>query len=130
LSCQIFFGSVDSIYRGMATSMNQKDYIHGQLEATKLGNFVVKKMFGEYGVYCSGMFFGLICDDQLFVKTQPAGKNPRQIELPDEVLEMLDLVAKPYPGSLNMGKVQEEDVENIEKLRYIVSQTLQMLDKK
>jgi TfoX N-terminal domain len=114
----------------MSTNQSQKDYIQGQLEATKLGSFMIKKMFGEYGIYCNGVFFGLISNDQLFVKTQLGGKNPKQIELSDEILEQLDLVAKPYPGSINMGKVLEDDIEDINKLRLFVTETLNMLAKK
>ncbi len=31
------------------------------------------KMFGEYGIYCDGKIFGLICDNQLFIKITEAG---------------------------------------------------------
>ena len=31
-------------------------------------------MFGEYGLFCDGVFFAVICDDQLFVKITPAGE--------------------------------------------------------
>lgn len=31
-------------------------------------------MFGEYGIYCNGKIFALICDDQLFIKITEAGK--------------------------------------------------------
>ena len=32
------------------------------------------KMFGEYGLYCDGVFFAVICGDQFFVKVTPAGE--------------------------------------------------------
>jgi TfoX/Sxy family transcriptional regulator of competence genes len=50
-----------------------------------------KKMFGEYGLYLDGKMFALVCDDQLFVKLTPAGK-----ELLGEVEE-----GPPYPGAKN-----------------------------
>ncbi len=27
-----------------------------------------RKMFGDYGIYCDGKIFGLICNDCFFVK--------------------------------------------------------------
>ena len=53
------------------------------------GEIAVRKMFGDYGIYCGGKIFGLICDDQLFIKCTEAGKALR----PD--LE----TAPPYEGA-------------------------------
>ena len=39
------------------------------------GEITYRKMFGDYGVYCDGKFFALICDDQLFIKITEAGKK-------------------------------------------------------
>ena len=39
------------------------------------GEIVYRKMFGEYGIYCDGKIFGLICDDQLFFKDYGGGKS-------------------------------------------------------
>ncbi|MDE7245634.1 MAG: TfoX/Sxy family protein, partial [Oscillospiraceae bacterium] len=39
------------------------------------GNITYRKMFGEYGIYCGGKIFGLICDSQLFVKITEAGRQ-------------------------------------------------------
>lgn len=39
------------------------------------GTITYRKMFGEYGVYCDGKIFALICDDQLFIKITEAGKR-------------------------------------------------------
>mgnify|MGYP003660643199 CR=1 FL=1 len=33
-----------------------------------------RRMFGEYGLYSGGTFFGVICDDQLFIKPTPGGR--------------------------------------------------------
>ena len=33
-----------------------------------------RRMFGEYGLFCDGVFFGVICDDQFFVKITPEGQ--------------------------------------------------------
>jgi TfoX/Sxy family transcriptional regulator of competence genes len=34
-----------------------------------------RKMFGEYAVYCGGKVVALVCDNQLFVKPTPAGRQ-------------------------------------------------------
>jgi len=34
-----------------------------------------KKMFGEYGLFCGGKMFGMVCDDRLFVKATEAGRR-------------------------------------------------------
>ena len=38
------------------------------------GMITNRKMFGEYGIYCDGKLFALICDNQLFIKITEAGK--------------------------------------------------------
>lgn len=53
------------------------------------GEITYRKMFGEYGFYCNGILFGVVCDDQLFIKTTDAGK---------ELAPNLE-TAPPYPGS-------------------------------
>lgn len=53
------------------------------------GTFPSKKMFGEYGLYCDRKYFGLVCDNQLFVKiTEPGLKLLPQQEQ-----------GSPYPGA-------------------------------
>ena len=56
----------------MATDPRTADYLVGQVAA--LGTVTVRKMFGEYGVWCDGKTVALLCDDQLFVKPTPAGR--------------------------------------------------------
>ena len=53
------------------------------------GNVSCRKMFGEYAVYVNGKVTALICDDRLFVKPTPGGR-----EFIGEVME-----APPYPGA-------------------------------
>ena len=50
----------------MASSPNVVEYICFQLRHA--GDISFKKMFGEYGLYCDRKYFGLVCDNQLFVK--------------------------------------------------------------
>lgn len=59
--------------RGGDVSSQQKtvDYILEQ--SADAGTMTVKKMFGEYGLYCDGKIVALICDDQLFIKPTESG---------------------------------------------------------
>ena len=50
----------------MASSLEFVEYAAGQLAGA--GEITWKRMFGEYGLYCNGLFFAVICDNQLFVK--------------------------------------------------------------
>ncbi|MBR1882213.1 MAG: TfoX/Sxy family protein [Muribaculaceae bacterium] len=57
----------------MASNHDFVQYVADQCAAA--GQIVVKKMFGEYGIYCDGKIFGLICDDRFFVKPTQAGSK-------------------------------------------------------
>ena len=50
----------------MASSPDFVEYVCFQLRHA--GEISFKKMFGEYGLYCDRKYFGLVCDNQLFVK--------------------------------------------------------------
>ena len=53
------------------------------------GEIVVKKMMGDYCIYCDGVLFGLICDNNLYVKQTDAG---------EAVLEEV-ILRQPYPSA-------------------------------
>ena len=53
----------------MASHADFVNYIAEQLQAA--GKIRAKRMFGEYGLFCDGLFFAVICDDQFFVKITP-----------------------------------------------------------
>lgn len=55
----------------MASRQEFVQYSTDQLSGA--GTITYRKMFGEYGIYCDGKFFALICNDQLFVKITEAG---------------------------------------------------------
>lgn len=39
------------------------------------GHIAYRRLFGEYGLYCDGQFFGTVEDNQLFIKiTEPGGQ--------------------------------------------------------
>ena len=50
----------------MASSIDFVQYIVDQCSGA--GDIVAKKMFGDYGIYCGGKIFGLICDDKFYLK--------------------------------------------------------------
>lgn len=73
----------------MASDQHFVEFVIGQLQGA--GNVTAKKMFGEYGVYAEEKIFGLIADNQLFIKPTDAGRA--FIGEPQE--------APPYPGAKN-----------------------------
>lgn len=57
----------------MASKQEFVDYVCEQLELA--GPVWSRKMFGEYGIYCDGKYFAVVCDDRLLVKITEAGKE-------------------------------------------------------
>jgi TfoX/Sxy family transcriptional regulator of competence genes len=85
----------------MASDQNFLDFVLGQIK--NAGETSAKKMFGEYGIYSDGKLFGLICDDNLFIKPTNAGR-----EFIGNVVE-----ASPYEGAkpsfLIEDKIEDSD---------------------
>lgn len=79
------------------------------------GEITCKKMFGEYGLYCNGKIFSLICDDEFFVKITNEVKELYP-ELPEK---------PPYDGAKNYFLI--EDIDNAEFLTKIVTMTYNAL---
>lgn len=75
------------------------------------GDVTARKMFGDYGIYCNGKIFGLICDNSLYVKPTEAGRS---------VLHSEDL-RPPYPGAKPYFYI--EDVDNSDYLAALVRAT-------
>ena len=93
----------------MASKIEFVEYIAEQLR--EAGTITYKKMFGEYGIYCNGKIFAVICDDQFYIKIKEAGKEICP-DLPEQ---------PPYKGAKNYLLV--EDVENREMLTKLVMAT-------
>ena len=85
-------------------------------QLSRAGNIRLRKMFGEYGVYCDGIFFGVICEDQLFVKITPEAEAAFP-GLPK---------AQPYEGARNYFLI--EDIDNRESLAALVRLTCKALE--
>ncbi len=57
----------------MSSSADFVQYVIDQCSGA--GEVMAKKMFGEYGLYCNGTFFGVVCDDKLYVKVTEGGRK-------------------------------------------------------
>lgn len=93
----------------MASNPEFVQYIADQL--TDAGEVTYRKMFGEYGMYCDGKIFALVCDNQLFIKITETGRQMA----PD--LE----TAPPYEGAKPYFLI--EDVDNRTFLNKFVTVT-------
>ena len=69
----------------MASSPDFVEYVCFQLRHA--GEISFKKMFGEYGLYCDRKYFGLVCDNQLFVKVTVPGLEVRTMSRAVPILE-------------------------------------------
>ena len=97
----------------MASRADFVQYIADQCAGA--GEIIVKKMFGDYGIYCDGKIFGLICDDCFFLKPTEAGKALlRSVEL-----------RPPYDGAKDYFLVT--DVDDHDYLTTLVRETCKAL---
>ena len=71
----------------MASTAEFVQYTADQL--SEAGKITYRKMFGEYGLYCDGVFFAVVCDNQFFLKPTEAA----MALMPSVVLR------PPYPGA-------------------------------
>jgi TfoX/Sxy family transcriptional regulator of competence genes len=80
----------------MASDQSFVDYVGEQIQGA--GEIFIRKMFGEYGAYCNGKFFGLICDNKFFVKPTEGGRA----FIGEELVE-----APAYTGAKNSFLIEE-----------------------
>lgn len=97
----------------MASSLEYVQYIVSQIEGA--GVITYKKLFGEYGLWCGGKFFGTVEDNQFYVKITEAGHK---------LLPLAEPVA-PHGGKPGMYRV--EAVEDVEFLVELVQKTCEEL---
>lgn len=95
----------------MSSKLEFVEYVAEQCRGA--GEITYKKMFGEYGLYCNGKIFALVCDNEFFVKITEEGKR---FEFPEK---------PPYDGAKNYFLV--EDVDNAERLTELVTATYNAL---
>ena len=72
-------------------------------------------MFGDYGIYCDGKIFGLICDDCFYLKPTKAGQK---------LLRVVDM-RPPYEGAKEYFYVA--DVDDRDYLSELVRETCKEL---
>jgi Regulator of competence-specific genes len=97
----------------MASNADFVQYVVDQCSGA--GEIVAKKMFGDYGIYCEGKIFGLICDDRLYIKPTDAVRP---------LLQTVDM-RPPYPGAKDYFYI--ENVDNRDYLVQIVRETCKAL---
>ena len=97
----------------MASNPDFVQYIADQCSGA--GEIIVKKMFGDYGIYCDGKIFGLICDNGFYLKPT------------DAVRPMLREVAlrPPYDGAKDYFYIT--DIDDRDYLSAIVRETCKAL---
>ncbi len=98
----------------MASDPEFVSYVVDQLDEDCGVTF--RKMFGEYGLYSHGKFFGMICDDRLLFKQTDGGRA-----YIGKVVE-----ASPYPGAKPALLIEDqlEDGEWLSELVRITSREL------
>ncbi|MBW7868753.1 MAG: TfoX/Sxy family protein [Brumimicrobium sp.] len=98
----------------MATKQSFAEFIVDQIDHA--GDITIRKMFGEYAIYSNGKVFGLICDNQLFIKPTQVGR-----EYIGTITE-----APPYPGATNYFLIEDriEDREWLSELVRITAKAL------
>lgn len=97
----------------MACDTDFVQYIADQCNGA--GEIVTKKMFGDYGIYCNGKIFGLICDDRFYLKpTENVRKLLREVDL-----------RPPYDGAKDYFYIA--DVDDRDYISEIVRATCEAL---
>ncbi|MBQ6962432.1 MAG: TfoX/Sxy family protein [Paludibacteraceae bacterium] len=97
----------------MASNADFVQYIADQCSGA--GEIIVRKMFGDYGIYCDGKIFGLICDNGFYLKPT------------DAVRPMLREVAlrPPYDGAKDYFYIT--DIDDRDYLSALVRETCKAL---
>ena len=95
----------------MATKQSTAEYLVDQMSGA--GDVRIRKMFGEYAVYCDDKVVALICDDMLFVKPTAAGKS-----FIGTVVE-----APPYPQAKPHYRIDGDQCEDREWLSMLIAKT-------
>lgn len=94
----------------MATSPEMAEQIHSILSGA--GDVRLKKMFGEYGIYCNEKFVGVAADNELFIKITTGSRS-----LLDESHD-----APPYPGAALHHQIPGDRWSETEWLHKMIRQ--------
>ncbi|MCR4994999.1 MAG: TfoX/Sxy family protein [Bacteroidales bacterium] len=97
----------------MASNADFVQYVADQCSGA--GEITTKKMFGDYGIYCNGKIFGLVCDDRFFIKpTEPVRRLLREVEF-----------RAPYDGAKPYFYIA--DIDDRDYLSLLVRETCKAL---
>lgn len=105
----------------MPSALEFVAYVADQLR--EAGGITYKKLFGEYGLWRNGLFFGTVEDNRLYVKVTGAGLNV----LRDAGTAGPEPVA-PHGGNPDMYCVEELD--DTDFLKRLVLETCGELEQK
>ena len=97
----------------MASSLDFVQYVADQCAGA--GEIITQKMFGDYGIYCNGKIFGLICDDSFYLK-------PTDVVRP--LLRKVDM-RPPYEGAKDYFYI--EDIDDHDYIKTLVTETCKAL---
>lgn len=111
-NCRIFVQSNINVIK-MASNSDLVQYIADQCSGA--GEIIAKKMFGDYGIYCNGKIFGLICDNCFYLK-------PTDVARP--LLRVIDM-RPPYEGAKDYFYIA--DVDDRDYLSLLVRETCKVL---
>ena len=99
----------------MASNPDFVQYIIDQCSGA--GEISVKKMMGDYCIYCDGVIFGLICDNNFYVKvTEPGWAVLKEV-----------ILRPPYEGAKDYFYIS--DVDDREYLISLIRVTILALPK-
>lgn len=99
----------------MASNPDFVQYIIDQCSGA--GDIAVRKMMGDYCAFCNGILFGLICDNNLYVKVTEPGRA---------VLKEV-ILRPPYNGARDYFYIS--DVDDRDYLANLIKVTLPALPK-
>ena len=99
----------------MSSNADFVQYIIDQCSGA--GEIAVKKMMGDYCAYCDGVLFGLICDNNFYVKVTEPGKA---------VLKEV-ILRPPYDGAKDYFYIS--DVDDRDSLVSLIKATIPALPK-
>ena len=101
------------LVKTVATSKDYRDFVLEQLNPME--GIACRAMMGEYLLYCHGVLFGGLYDNELLVKKT---EGNRQYHMEEQI---------PYDGAKPMYRV--EDVESPELLADIIRDTCETLSR-
>lgn len=99
----------------MACNSDFVQYVVDQCSGA--GEIAVRKMMGDYCVYCGGIVFGLICDNNLYIKvTEPGHTILKEI-----------ILRPPYEGAKDYFYIS--DVDDKDYLAELINVTIPAIPK-